>query len=326
MSKISYSFLLMFSLGTLSLFAHPSVSLVEDAAGNLYYSDLFRVWRIDPQGQRKVVVDHVHTHELYLDEQGYLYGENLWYNGEALNTWGHFVWRLGPHGEFDTLSGPSPGFLEDYSFVRDDSGYMYWADRFQTTAIRRKLPDGPIQTLFEGNIPHVGWMNVTPGGVLYFVSGTDLCTLDADRRLKIISGDLAQFTVNHPLAALDTRNAVMGIWTWKTYVYAAITSTGMVKRWSPDSGLEAVYRSPKGWIPTGGHIDRKGKLWILECSDRNEMRIISPASFTTAGTGGSRLARPLNRSILLLILASALMATGTAIFYLNKRLSRNGRK
>jgi len=61
--------------------AHPSVSIVIDSGGNVYYSDLEQVWRVAPDGSKTVAVPHVHTHELFLDPQDNLYGEHLWYEG-----------------------------------------------------------------------------------------------------------------------------------------------------------------------------------------------------------------------------------------------------
>ena len=86
--------------------AHPGIGIVVDARGNVYYTDLTHVWRIAPDGKRTVAVRGVHTHELHLDAQGNLYGEHLWYNGEAANTWGHYVWRLRPSGVLDTIIAP----------------------------------------------------------------------------------------------------------------------------------------------------------------------------------------------------------------------------
>ena len=74
--------------------AHPGIGIVKDSKGNIYYTDLKQVWKISLDGSKKVVVNDVHTHELYIDPQDNLFGEHLWYNGEAANTWGHYVWCL----------------------------------------------------------------------------------------------------------------------------------------------------------------------------------------------------------------------------------------
>jgi hypothetical protein len=78
--------------------AHPGVGIVEDSAGNVFYTDLAQVWRIAPDGTKTVAVPKVHTHELAIDADNTLYGEHLWYNGETANTWGHRVWKRAPDG------------------------------------------------------------------------------------------------------------------------------------------------------------------------------------------------------------------------------------
>src|SRR5205823_3445674 len=70
-----------------------------------------------------------HTHELYLDPAGNLYGEHLWYEGEAINKWDYYVWRRSPDGRVQTIYGPKREFRTDYSLVRDAAGNHYWADR-----------------------------------------------------------------------------------------------------------------------------------------------------------------------------------------------------
>lgn len=55
------------------LLAHPPVALVMDRGGNVFYSDLERVWMIAPDGRKSVAVPGVHTHELGLDAEGNLF-------------------------------------------------------------------------------------------------------------------------------------------------------------------------------------------------------------------------------------------------------------
>ena len=66
--------------------AHPGIGIVEDSKGNIFYTDLEKVWKISKDGTKKVVVNNVHTHELYIDETDNLFGEHLWYNGDQKNT------------------------------------------------------------------------------------------------------------------------------------------------------------------------------------------------------------------------------------------------
>jgi len=47
-----------------SVSVHPGIGIVKDSKGNIYYTDLSRVWKIAPDGKRSAVVNKVHTHEL----------------------------------------------------------------------------------------------------------------------------------------------------------------------------------------------------------------------------------------------------------------------
>ena len=127
--------------------AHPGVGIVMDSKGNVYYTDLKQVWKIDTKGLKEVVVNNVHTHELAIDENDNLYGEHLWYEGEQVNTWGHYVWKYHPASGFQKVIKDTEGFLAHYSFVRDGMGNMYWANREQACQqISRRTIDGHEHT------------------------------------------------------------------------------------------------------------------------------------------------------------------------------------
>ena len=73
---------LTFLIGSTIAFAHTGIGIVMDKHGNVYYTDLKQIWKISPDGTKRIVVPNVHTHELYLDSLGNLYGEHLRYEGE----------------------------------------------------------------------------------------------------------------------------------------------------------------------------------------------------------------------------------------------------
>src|SRR6201995_3633956 len=105
-----------FSMRALSLaaaalscaYGHPAVGIVMDAAGAVYYSDTAQVWRIAPDGSKSVAVPNVHTHELWLDREGNLYGVHEMGGG----TWSHRVWKRSPDGRVSDFIAARNGFLE----------------------------------------------------------------------------------------------------------------------------------------------------------------------------------------------------------------------
>src|SRR6185436_19343351 len=154
------------------LVAHPPVSVVVDSRGNIYYSDLSQVWRIAPDGTKSVAVPNVHTHELFLDAQGNLYGEHLWYEGDATKKWGYYVWRRDAGGRVAKVIPNTEGFRRNYSFVRDRAGNMYFADLEGKTVIKRTAA-GKNEVLARG-FRDIRWMSVLPDGTLDFTDAGDV--------------------------------------------------------------------------------------------------------------------------------------------------------
>jgi sugar lactone lactonase YvrE len=257
MAKASIAVLVFVSL---PLLAHPPVSVVIDARGNVYYSDLTQVWRVSPNGAQGVAVPHVHSHQLYLDAQGNLYGEHLWYEGERTDKWGHYVWRRAPNGRIDKVIPPTEGFLRDYSFVRDASGAMYWTDG---TTIKKTV--GKSTTVIAKGFRDVRWLHATPAGTLYFAESGNVVQLK-NGRARVIAARLA---------SPGDRHALMGVWTDRAEnVYVADHAHREVKRITPQGRVTAVARSSWPWSPCGGAFPANGRaLSILESSVTNSVRI-----------------------------------------------------
>ena len=46
---------------THELSAHPGIGIVMDSQGNVFYTDLTHVWKIDPAGERTIAVENVQS-------------------------------------------------------------------------------------------------------------------------------------------------------------------------------------------------------------------------------------------------------------------------
>ncbi|HWJ03267.1 MAG TPA: hypothetical protein VNU93_06265 [Verrucomicrobiae bacterium] len=243
-----------------------------DSKGAIYYTDLEQVWKIERNGKKHIVVPRVHTHELYMDSRDNLFGEHLWYNGESVNTWGHYVWRLSNSGILDTIKGPDEGFLEDYSFVRDSTGNMYWVERSAISRFKKKAPDGTITTIAEGRFENVRWMYSTPQGVLYFFDLTNLYKIEPRGRVTLVAKEIREKRA--AFAGVGKNHMVFGIWTDKAGdIYVANFGGQVVKRVHSNGVIENVAYSKTPWAPTGGLFDDEGNLWLLEASLTNEVRV-----------------------------------------------------
>ena len=120
-----------------------------------------------PDGTKTVVVPHVHTHELFLDAAGNLYGESLRYEGDATKRWQHYFWNRSPAGTITRIVAEHEPFHNEdahFTLVRDAAGNNYWANA-ETKAVMR---NGEV--LARGPFRDPRWMTVTPDGTLYFIA------------------------------------------------------------------------------------------------------------------------------------------------------------
>ena len=264
---------LMFCLYQIVLAAHPGIGIVMDSKGNVFYTDLEHVWRIDPAGQVSRAVANVHSHELYLDPEDNLFGMHSWYNGEVLDTWGYFIWKRAPDGTVSKVVDNSEGFPENNLLVRDCYGNEFWTEgEVGEQRIHKRSPKGKVVS-FDQLFEDVRWMHVAPGSEdLYLIDYTSVFHLAANGKLTMLSDDLAQKHVR--MAFVGARHNLMGMWTDPDgALYVAVFGGKVVKKVSPSGQVSEVYRSPGKWSPTGGFLDAEENLWLLEYSTKNEAQV-----------------------------------------------------
>ncbi len=254
--------------------AHPGIGIVSDSRGVIYYTDLSRVWRISPDGKKTIAVPEVHTHELWFDSLDNLYGEHLWYEGDATGKWGHRIWKRSPDGAVTDVIPSRTGFRDDYDdfhFAWDRSENMYWTDGDSVTVIRKRAPGGTATDLARRTIRRAGWMTISRSGTVFLVDGADLIAVSADGAVRTVARGVTADESGR--APADERHSVMGLWMDRQEnIYVALPVRGCVKRISPDGAVTVPDRSASPWKPSGGLFAANGDLWILEFSPANAVR------------------------------------------------------
>src|SRR6218665_356634 len=255
-------------------YAHPGIGIATNSKGEVFYTDLARVWKVLPDGKTKtIVVPNVHTHELYIDKQDNLYGENLWYKGEATDKWGHFVWRYDAKGKFTKVIPNTEGFLSNYSFTRDAQENMYWIERGKKESILMKRGlVGKVSIAQTIKTVDVRWQYCQDDGTFYFVDDNDLFKIK-DGKVSAVSlnvNDVRDYKAsrkpNHSVYGMCTDNA--------QNVYVTIYENREIRKILPNGKVSIAYTSPMSWHPTGGLFDKEGNLWVLENNDSNQVRVI----------------------------------------------------
>ena len=266
---------IFFLLSSIIAEAHPGIGIVVNSEGTVYYTDLEHVWRILPSGERSIAVRNIHTHELYLDDQDNLYGEHEWYEGEATDKWGNYVWCLTKAGEFKKIIPDVEGFLENNTLVRDPEGNSYWAENPNgQQVINRQTPDGKIPPVTTHKFRNIRWMYFSEAdNYLYVVDELKIKKVSPTGEVTVIAANLKE--ASPPFESVADRHYVYGIWTNnKDDVYVAVYGACKIKRIDADGTVTTVYQSKKGWSPCGGLFSKNGTQWIMEFSENNKTRVI----------------------------------------------------
>lgn len=238
--------------------AHPSWSIAHDRArGLVYYSDLRQVWSVDATLTRRLVVANVHTHELLVDAEGNLYGEDARVNGR------HRVWRRSPGGVLTDVIPDTEGYRDDWGFVEGPGGALYWAkcenpaNGQASCGVRRRLPDGRVETAARGaRFGHpLNFLSRDAEGRILIGDGPDVKRLKADDTLEVVARGVTRAT---------DRFAFMGFHTAEDgALYLAAFGDRTIVRVAKDGTRRIEARSSAPWSPTGVLKTTQG-LWILE--------------------------------------------------------------
>jgi sugar lactone lactonase YvrE len=276
MRKLLHTTIVILVLGAPAgaLAQRPSVSLVMDSRGSVYYSDLSNVWRISPTGHRSIAVLAVHARQLYLDPEDRLFGEDLSTNDITGQPF-HRIWRLDPDGSLRDVIPRRAGNLWDYGdfgFVRDRAGVPYALHHTGGAALARLGATGRVsRTTLPRPDPAVALP--LPDGRVAVTAGWDLLRVDPRRQhASVWLANLARLVPR--VGEVEERDALLGMWLDRDgRLYVAAYAGAAVIVVEQDGSASVAMRSPDGWSPTGGMVAPDGRLWLLEYSTAGQARV-----------------------------------------------------
>ncbi len=295
---------------SMSVVAHPATGIVRDGAGNIYFSDLETIWKIDTSGKLSVFragVSGRHVHELAIDEQDNIYGADYSYESQKFIS---AIWRMKPDGKFEFLLAPTDKPPRALSIWRDREGNHYLVDQNNhtktQTLLLRRTPDGKVITLAGSAYGHadgkgtaakfssVGSLAFGADGSLYLTDGATVRRATMDGTVTTLARDLNVRTAEDKPTLFGTSGQnLTGIAVDAGgNVYAADPENRRLLKISREGKSEILLRTDPPYFPNGVVAGPAGELYVLEIS------------FTPPGSWGASRVRRLSADGKSIILAT----------------------
>lgn len=260
---------------TSSIVAHPGWGIVIDKRGQIYFSDVNRnlIWKIEKSGKVIQVAANKHSHDLWIDDAGYVYGEHIWYR-QSDDTWHSSCFKISPDGRVISVS---TGEKNKASGIFDFSGneYKLVGNAHSRSSALIKISAAGQESIFAGG----SWghadgvageaMFRTPGvlrfgadGALYATEGGTVRRITLDGNATTLAGPRQGFEDkdgNQPRASSFLGLSIDDHGT----VYAANWQKHCVIKISQDGGVTTILKSGIGWTPSGVLAARDG-IYVLE--------------------------------------------------------------
>jgi hypothetical protein len=262
--------------------AHPPTGIVLDRAGNIYFSDLETIWRLDTNGVLSVFragVSGRHVHELAIDDQDNIYGADYSYESQKFIS---AIWKMTPDGQFQYLLEPTDKPPPGMSIWRDREGNNYLVEqnnhtRTQTLILRRS-PDGKVITLAGGAYGHadgkgtaakfssVGNIAFGPEGDLYVTDGATVRRVSKDGVVTTLARELeARTNEDKTPVFADSQQNLTGIAVDALRnVYVADSNNRRLLKLDSANNVSVVLRTDPPFFPNGVFAGPDGSVYVLE--------------------------------------------------------------
>lgn len=258
--------------------AHPAWGIAVDRQGQIYFSDLETVWKIDARGKLAVFragLSGRHVHDLNVDEAGNLYGAENSYE-PATQRFFSAVWKMTPAGDFSYLLAPTDDPPEGTSIWRDRDGSTYHATNHpgQELLVLKRTPSGNVTVLvgngnsareYRQGVPYsLGGMAFGGEGALYFTNGANVSRVTTSGAVTALTRNIVAETPPGDSASASLPTRLYGIAVdARGNVFVADYGNRRVLKITSDGQTTTLIRAEESWFPTGVALSGND-LYMLE--------------------------------------------------------------
>jgi len=253
--------------------AHPPWAIVVDDKNQIYLSDLETIWKIDASGKSSVFRTGVfgrHTHEIRLDGDGNLLGEDLSYE-PATKKYVTSLWKITPNGSFSFTLAPTAEPPKAISIWKNQAGATFYfgqtEDKQHKPFLLKRSANGAVSTLFGDSknalrerqvvLYSLAGMAFAPDGTLFITNRLNILKVAPDDKVTVVvnQNKVSEKFPNAQLfgLAVDPQNNV----------FTADFGNRKILKITFDGAISVAAESEPNWSPTGVYF-RNGNLYVLE--------------------------------------------------------------
>jgi len=241
---------------------------VVDSQGKVFFSDLERIWSVDPRGRLALVRPGVggrHIHQLVIDARDAVYGEEQ-SDDASRQQWPSAIWKLWPDRSVTYIVPETRAPRLGTGLWRDNQSCTYLADQSadKRPLLFRRCPRKNAELLYgcradaaayrQFLLSNVAGTALGADGSFYFRHGATVRKRSPGGAITLVAAGLAAENFG---IAVGPDNSL----------YVAEHAAGRVVRVAPDGRRNTAAASTAPWAPTEVTV-RAGVLYILEIGQR----------------------------------------------------------
>lgn len=252
--------------------AHPSYGLVVLENGTVYFVDVLHhegaLWKYTPEQGLSRVLDGVHSHYLFQDANGRIWGTDHDYI-PSRETNRNSLWQLTPDEEKVNWILPTedPSQFSGVNFVVDRQARVYFPYENQ---IFRRTPERSPRRFIDHQFGRIMCLSMDEADRLFVADterkGGSLYRVDPNGMIHLLADELKEENPVDPPFPESRFNLLFGVnLDIDGHVYVANSGSRRIWKITPEGEKKAIYHSRAPWYPMAA-VEVNGLLYVMEAA------------------------------------------------------------